>query len=43
MPIQSALSQAMRKAVYGDNVPEEGEDVEDVEDTAEAVLTVAVA
>lgn len=43
MPIQSAPSQAMRKAASGGNVSKEGEDVEEVEDTAEAVLTVAVA
>lgn len=37
------IEQAMGKAAYDGSVPEEGEDVEEGADTAEAALMVAVA
>jgi hypothetical protein len=45
LPCRSSLRPARRCArpPLAGNVSEEGEDVEEVEDTAEAVLTVAVA
>ena len=36
------IEQAMGKAAYTGNVPEEGEDVEEDEDNSEAAMTVSI-